>query len=59
MLIEWLQKCDNLRGLDFNPDEIIKTDLKNVKKFLPLSRKKLIQQRPELYSILKARNITT
>ena len=50
---QWLQKCDQLKRIDFNPSIIIKNDLKNVKKYLPPSKEKLKNEQQELYGILK------
>ena len=37
----WLEKCNKLRKLDFNPNTEIKAKLKNVKHYNPISIKKL------------------
>jgi non-catalytic primase subunit PriX-like protein len=57
ILNEWLQKCSNLRKIDFNPQIKIKDDLKNVKKYLPPSKEKLKNEYKELYHIFRSKNI--
>ena len=57
LLNKWLQKCDGLRKIDFNPSVKIKENLKNVKKYLPPAKDKLKDQYKELYHTLKTKNI--
>jgi hypothetical protein len=57
ILNEWLQKCSNLRKIDFNPQIKIKDDLKNVKKYLPPSKERLKKEYKELYNIFRSKNI--
>jgi len=57
VLNEWLQKCNELRKLDFNSSVMIKENLKNVKKYLPPAKDKLKDQYKELYHTLKTKNI--
>jgi hypothetical protein len=54
---QWLQKCDQLKKIDFNSSIYIKNNLKKVKEYLPSSREKLKKDQPELYDILKLYNI--
>ena len=39
ILTTWLEKCNKLRKLDFNPDREIKTKLRYVKDYNPISIK--------------------
>ena len=41
ILKKWLENCNTLRKLDFNPDTEIKSKLSNVKYYNPISMKKL------------------
>ena len=41
ILKDWLEKCNNLRKLDFNPDIEIKAKLRHVKHYNPISIKKM------------------
>lgn len=59
MLEKWLEKCDNLRKTDFNHRLLIKNNLRYVKSYFPPSRDKLKKDLPELYSILKSKNIVS
>ena len=49
----WLEKCNNLRKLDFNPDIEIKTKLRYVKNYNPTMVKKLKDDNKNLYLLLK------
>jgi Primase X len=49
----WLENCNNLRNLDFNPDTEIKAKLKNVKYYNPISIKNLIINNKKLYLLLR------
>lgn len=53
----WLQKCDYLRKIDFNPSEYVKNDLRRVKSYWPPKLGILQEQRPELYRMLKSNKI--
>ncbi|ALI37153.1 hypothetical protein NMY3_02966 [Candidatus Nitrosocosmicus oleophilus] len=52
ILKDWLEKCDKLRKLEFNPQREVNIRLKNVKSFLPSSKETLKKEQPELYSLL-------
>ncbi|HEY7079222.1 MAG TPA: DNA primase noncatalytic subunit PriX [Nitrososphaeraceae archaeon] len=54
MIRNWLDKCRNLRHLDFNPDYIIKHDINSTKRggYLPISLEKLKIENAYLYNIL-------
>ena len=58
ILNDWLNKCDDVKKLDFNPQREIANRLRNVGPFLPSSRETLKKQQPELYSLLVRHNIT-
>lgn len=53
ILKKWLDECDKKRGLEFNPDSLIKTDLKNAGIWNPIGLEKLKQENKELYRIIK------
>ena len=55
ILREWLDKCNTLRKLDFNPNHKIKDNLKNVGKFNPIGIPKLKNdaENINLYNLLK------
>ncbi len=57
ILKEWLQKCDQLKKIDFNSSICIKNNLKKVKKYLPSSREKLKKEQHELYDTLKLHSV--
>lgn len=57
ILNAWIQKCNELRVLDFKATKKIEEDLENVKGYLPLSKDKLKDQHKEVYNILKTKNI--
>jgi hypothetical protein len=49
----WLEKCANLRSLDFGPKYIIKQAIRNASKgYRPMKRETLKEKNPELYSVL-------
>jgi hypothetical protein len=53
ILKTWLEKCNNLRRLDFNSNTEIKTKLRYVKHYNPISIKKLESDNRDLYLLLK------
>jgi hypothetical protein len=57
ILNQWLQRCDKVKKIDFDSTIYIKSDLKNVKEYLPPSKEKLKNQYPEIYNILKCKKI--
>jgi len=57
ILNQWLQRCDKVKKIDFDSTIYIKSDLKNVKEYLPPSKEKLKNQYPEIYNILKYKKI--
>ncbi len=54
---EWLQNCDALRNLDFNPHIYIQNVLRRVKEYLPSSKETLKQTQTGLYDTFRAKNI--
>lgn len=48
----WLDKCNDLQPLPFNPNIEIKNKLSNVNGFHPISLKKLKEENIQLYSLL-------
>ncbi|HEX5186903.1 MAG TPA: hypothetical protein VFV86_08440 [Nitrososphaeraceae archaeon] len=56
ILKEWLNKCDSLRKLDFNPNRKIKDDLKHVGNFYPIGLQKLKTDNEYLYNFLISNN---
>ena len=57
VLNEWLRKCDSLRKTDFNHHQAIKNDLRNARSYLPHSKERIRLKHPELYNMLKSKNI--
>lgn len=59
ILIEWLQKCDSIRKLNFNSRYLIKIALNtaNQKRIPPMKRITLMDRNLELYNILHKQNI--
>jgi hypothetical protein len=53
ILKTWLEKCNNSKNLDFNPDMEIKAKLSYVKNYNPISLKKLKKDNKNLYLLLK------
>jgi hypothetical protein len=49
----WLEKCDQLRELDFNPNTEIKTKIRYTKQYNPISIKTLENYNKDLYLILR------
>jgi hypothetical protein len=54
---EWLDKCSQLRKLDFNPVQRIKNTLNNSKDFLPISRNRLKVENKEFYNQLQEKGV--
>jgi hypothetical protein len=50
ILKTWLEKCNNLRKLDFNPNTEIKTKLRYVNNYKPISHNRLKKENNELYN---------
>jgi hypothetical protein len=50
---EWLDKCNQLKRLDFNPSHRIKSDLNSSNGFLPVSCEKLKIENERFYSLLQ------
>lgn len=57
ILQEWLKKCNDLRKTNFNHNQHIKKDLKNVGIHLPLSYQTVKEKEPDLLNLLKSKNI--
>ena len=57
ILNEWLNKCDELRHLDFKVTKTIEEDLENVKGYLPPAKDKLKNQYKEIYHMLKTKSV--
>ena len=57
ILNQWLQRYDKVKKIDFDSTIYIKSDLKNVKEYLPPSKEKLKNQYTEIYNILKYKKI--
>ena len=55
----WLDKCDRLRKLDFNPNQRIKASLNHAVGFLPISHKNLKVENERFYHLLKERGVLT
>jgi hypothetical protein len=50
--IKWLDACNNIRELDFEPLQRIKENIKNVKSYLPISKAKLKEENIGVYILL-------
>lgn len=59
ILIDWLDKCNQERKLDFNANMKIKSDLKHAKKYLPLSLNTLKKTENGLFRLLVTKNIVS
>lgn len=57
ILQDWLRKCNDLKKTDFNHNQQIKKDLKHVGIHLPLSYQTLKEKEPELYHMLKSKDL--
>ena len=53
ILGKWLDNCNKERKVDFDTKYVIKSDLKNVKDFLPISKDNLKKEYPDLYQMIK------
>lgn len=53
ILGKWLDDCNKERKIDFNTKYTIKSNLKNVKDFLPISKDNLKKEYPDLYDLIK------
>jgi hypothetical protein len=54
ILIEWLDKCDRMKSIDFRSQSRIEDNLRNVKDYLPISFDNLKDDNFELYKALKS-----
>ncbi len=57
ILMEWLERCEQIGKLDFSPTLVIKNNLRSVKTYLPPSVEKLKKDHTELYELLKLKSI--
>ncbi len=57
ILIDWLQKSDQLKRLNFRPTSIVRSDLRGVGSYWPPKIETLKREQPEIYGELKKRNI--
>jgi hypothetical protein len=53
---DWLNKCRQLRRLDFNVNHKIKSDLESVNSYRPISFNNLKEESPELYNTLVSKS---
>jgi glutamate mutase epsilon subunit len=53
ILKKWLEKCNNSKKLDFNPDVEIKAKLRYVKHYNPISIKKMKDDNKNLNLLLR------
>jgi hypothetical protein len=53
----WLNKCNQLKRLDFNPDHRIKSAVYSSKDFLPISCDKLKVENEGFYKLLQERGV--
>jgi hypothetical protein len=59
ILEEWLQQCAKIRKLDFSQQIYIKNNMGHVGTFLPHSKQKLKKDFPDLYRMLKSKDVIT
>jgi hypothetical protein len=54
MITDWLNKCNSLRQLDFNPEYIVKYNINSAKRtgYLPISLEKLKIENSRLHSVV-------
>ena len=57
ILKTWLEKCNDLRQLDFNPETEIKVKMRNVKHYSSISIKTLMVDNRNLYLLLRTKII--
>ena len=57
ILKDWLDQCDKVKKLDFNPQREVRSRLRSVGPFLPSSRKKLKKEQPEVHTLLVKYNV--
>lgn len=55
ILKTWLEKCNDLRQLDFNPETEIKDKLYCVKHYNPISIKTFMNDNKDLYLLLRTK----
>ncbi len=53
ILMDWLEGCNSIKKLSFDPKHRIKSILKGVEHYAPISLKNLKDENPSLYYILK------
>ena len=56
---EWLDKCNQVRRLNFNPSYRIKSVLNSSKGFLPVSCEKLKTETEGFYNLLQYKGVLT
>ncbi len=54
ILKDWLEKCSQLRKLDFSINSELRNRLKNVNQFKPISGNKLIEENKQLFEIINS-----
>jgi hypothetical protein len=57
IILEWLNGCNQLRRLDFNPNHRIKSALNSSKDFLPIRCDKLKVENEGFYNLLQERGV--
>jgi hypothetical protein len=57
LIKDWLDRCNLVKRLDFNPTTLIKSDLRGVGTFQPIGPHKLRIEIPKLYTRLKGEGI--
>jgi hypothetical protein len=56
ILLGWLNACNDLKQLYFEPSKRIKYDIENAKSYLPLSKTKIKEENIELYDNVIGKN---
>jgi hypothetical protein len=57
IICDWLDKCSEVKKLDFNSHYKVKETLDNSNRFLPISKDKLENENYGLYLLLRERNV--
>jgi hypothetical protein len=54
MIKDWLNKCNSLRQIDFNPNYVVKYNINSAKKagYLPISLDKLKMENSRLHNLV-------
>ncbi|MDN5846305.1 MAG: hypothetical protein L0H53_08540 [Candidatus Nitrosocosmicus sp.] len=59
ILIEWLQRCNQERRLDFNIRSVLRSNIRSDKGYMPIAKEKLSTLNRDLYAFLKTTKVIT